>query len=907
MSRERVVRHAERLYAWLFRGLPAELVSEHGMEARSDFGVMVRRSRGGVAGIAWTLVRAALDVARRMPVEHWRSRAERRRTPVADAGTGGGEGGGRGGGDRFRDGLTGLAQALRALRRRPGYTAIAVVTLGLGIGANVALFTVVDSVLLRPLAYPESERIVQIRHHAPGINLPELNNAPGLIDLYRREARTLESVTVVNVVEANLFGDDRPSRVRIVSTDMEFFDVFGTRPLLGRAFDAADVQRDASPVAILMYGTWQTRFGGDPSILGQRIELDGESTEIIGVMPRGFAYPDARTVALVPEYLDLSDGFSSFGLRGFGRIADGSTLEAARVEITGLQRRLPDVWTDVQPEFLERAGWSVTVDRLRDLTVEDIERALWVLFGTVGIVLLIAGANVANLFLVRAESRRREVAIRSALGATRRRLASTFLAESLLLGAGGGLIGIVMALAGIRVLVAAGPAGLPRLEEIGVDGLSLLFAALLSVVAGVILGALPMLGPARGSDAGTLREGGRTSTAGRGRLRARNLLIMSQVAMALVLLIGSGLMLRSVVRLGHANAGIDPKGVTTVGIAWGEGDRADAARFYDRVLEQAAAIPGVESIGAVNALPLDPHGLNGGSFHIVSRPTAEDEIPSTAMYSAVTPGFFETLRIDLVEGRYPQRADQTGGPPVVWISERFAREQFPDGALGERIWFGADTLPAEIVGVVGDVRTWGMREDEGLMAYFPLTTSASVDLGLMNFVLRTRGDAGAMVQAMRQTVSRIDPRVPLTTVRTMDQVLASSVAELSFTMVLLAIAAVVALMLGAVGLYGVISWVVAQRRHEMGVRIALGARPADVRDMVVRQGLQVTLAGIAIGIVCALGATRILASLLFEVSATDPLTFIATPMLLTGVGALAAWLPARRAAAADPLQAMRQE
>jgi predicted permease len=893
------------VYAWLLRGLPSDLLDDYGSEARSDFARTVRgaNARSGGAGVIGVLVQAAVDVLRRMPIEHWRTYRVRRALT-----TGSGRASGRARGDMMSDFANEVWQAARALLRRPGYAAAAVLTLGLGIGANVAIFTVVNTVLLRPLSYPESERIVQIRHHAPGLRLPELNNSPGLIELYREEATTLQVVTATHIHDANLTGGgSQPARVRVVEADVEFFDVFGTRPMLGRAFAPIDVTRDAAPVAILMHDAWRSRFGGDERVIGSRIELNGESTEVIGVMPKAFVYPDPETVALVPGWLNTEQGFGAFGIRGLARIRQGATLESARAELTVLQGRIPERWTDLTPGFLEGAGWTVSVNTLRDLTVEDIERALWVLFGTVGLVLLIAGANVANLFLVRAEARQREMAIRSALGANRRRLASTFISESLLLGIGGGVVGAALAWSGVGLLVSTGPTGLPRLHEIGIDATALAFGAVLSLAAGILLGAMPLTGRHAASMASTLREGGRTATAGRARHRARNLLIISQVAMALVLLAASGLMLRSVLRLAAVDPGVDPEGVLTVGVAFGDtGDPGAVATFYDRVLEEIAAIPGVESVGAINALPLAPVGLNGGSFDIESRPRPDDAIPPTAMYSVVMPGFFETAGIDVLEGRYPERRDHTGGAPVTWISETFAREHFPDGALGERIQFN-DTSWNEIVGVVSDVRTFGLREDVGRMAYLPISTAAIADRDLMHVVVRTRADAAALLPSIRNAVARVNAGVPLTSVRTMDEVVASSMAQMSFTVVLLGIAAAVALLLGAIGLYGVISWVVAQRTHEMGVRIALGARPADVHAMVVRQGVALTVAGIAVGLAGALAATRLLSSLLYDVSAWDPLTFTLVPLVLLAVSLAAAWLPARRAAAADPLASMRAE
>ncbi len=800
-----------------------------------------------------------------------------------------------------------LRLAARMLWRRPGYAAIAMLTLGLGIGANVAIFTVVNSVLLRPLPWPGSDRIVQIRHHAPGLQMQQLENSAATLTLYRESARTIEHVAGLRMQQTNLTGVDPPTRVQVVATGPEFFDVFATRPVLGRAFQPQDVREGAAPVAILMYDTWRTRFGGDPAVLGRHIDFDGMSTEIVGVMPRGFTWPDPHTVALLPLYVDPAVDFGMFGMRGLARLAPGATVASARREITALQRRIPDRFPDMTQDFLDRAGWSVSLDRLRDVETADIAPSLWVLFGTVGLVLLIAGANVANLFLVRAESRQRELAVRAALGGSRWRLARVFLAESTLLGAAGGVAGFVLALLGVRALVAFGPGQLPRLHEVRVDATVVGFGAALSLLAGLALGMLPLPRTRRASLTATLRDGGRGATAGRERYRARRLLIVLQVSLALVLLVGTGLMLRSVLRLRAVDPGIHAGDVLTVGVSRGAGDPAAARVFYQSVLDRIGAIPGVIRVGATNALPL-AGGFKLGSFQIESKPRTETEVPPVTMFCVVTPGFFESLGIPLRAGRAPEASDQEGDAPVAWVNEMFAEQYLDRHALGEHVRLeGPDSTWLEIAGVVGDVRMFGLKEPVRPMMYVPMSSRAPADIKLMSFAIHSAQAPGVLLAAVRQAIAAVDRNVPITSARTMDDIIAASVASASFTVLLLGIASVVALVLGGVGLYGVIAYVVSQRRQEMGLRIALGARPAEVRAMVVRQGLTVTLVGVGIGLPAALALTRLLASLLFEVSARDPLTFAVVPVVLIAVGWLAAWLPARRAAAVSPLLALRED
>jgi putative ABC transport system permease protein len=800
-----------------------------------------------------------------------------------------------------------LKYAARALARRPAYAAVAAITLAFGIGANVAIFSVVNAVLLRSLPYPDANRIVTVRHHAPGINMPELQSSPGLIQHYRESSRTLISVAGYQVRSGNLTGYGQPERVRTIAVTSEFFDALAVRPALGRAFDRRDAQQRSPQVCILTDTIWRSRFGAESNIVGRRVQLDGHSIEIVGVMPSQFVFPDADTRLLVPLWLDPQREFGAFGARTVARLAPGVSLVAAREELAALQRRIPERFPDLTKETLDRFGWSVTLEPLRDSVIRNFATPLWLLSGSVALVLLIAGANVANLFLVRAESRQREMALRAALGGSRSRVAWTFLAESLLLAAVGGAFGSLLAMVGVRLLVTYGPPQLPRLQEIAVDPASLAFAALVSLLAGLVLGLVAIPALTRRSFAVALRDGGRGHTVGPQKHRVRQLLIVGQVSMALVLLVGSGLMLRSIARLSAIDPGFTIDGLLTAGVSLGrEPDRARILAFYDRVLAEVAGLPGVTSVGASNSLPIEAGSMNGSSFAIESRPIPRNQISPVTMYQVITAGYFETLGMSVRAGRPPTRSDAVPGRSVMWVNESFARRFLDNRAIGERIQLDDHWL--EIVGVVNDVRTFGLREDIRPMAYLPLGTPVtSVTLDVMQLVIRSAASPASLGPALRPALDRVDASVPLTRIRTMDDIVAASFAQTSFTMTLLAIAATVALVLGVVGLYGVISYVVSQRTQEIGVRLALGAQPADVRGMVLRQGLSVALIGIVAGLGVAAIATRVMGSLLFEVSARDPATFAAVALVLMVVSALATYLPARKAAAIDPLEALRHE
>lgn len=903
------VRVAVRFYTWLTRLLPDALYREYGRDMIADFAAVARAShcQGGSARVWRALARASWDVVRGGASEWWVERFARRPAMVSGVPA-----------ERMKIGdemvnwLQEFRLAARSLAQRPGFTLTVVLTLALGIGANVAIFTIVNSILIRPLPYPESEQIVWIRHHAPGIQLPVLENSPGTLAVYEDHARSFSALAAVRQGQRNLAGGREPARIDVVETTPSLFDVLRVRPLLGRALVDDDARPGAASVAVLTHGAWSVYFGRSPDVIGRMVQLNDVTTEIVGVMPASYAYPSPETAALLPFQPDRREGFGSFGIGGMARLAPGTGLAAAQQEVTALQSRIPELFPDDVPqEFLDGIGWSASVRTLRDTAVEDAQTALWIVLGTVGFLLLVACASVANLFLVRAEARQREIGIRMALGAARGRIAATFLYESVLVGVAGGVWGTVAALLAVRALVAAGPSQLPRLQEISIDGTVLLFAALVSIGAGLIFGVLPlarqMTRPLFG-----LVSASRGHTAGVERQRARKLLIVTQIALALVLLTGAGLMLRSLHRLRAVDPGFAADDVLTVGISYGmQRSKDEAALLTRQVLDQVRALPGVVSAGATNALPLDPSAdNNGGSFYIQSRPREEGALPPVAMYAIVTDGLHETMRTRLLEGRALERSDEEHQRRVMLVNRTFARLFLDGNAVGERISFAgqADTAWHEIVGVVADVRTFGLREDVRAMAYLPITTPVTgARPTVMSVVARTSGDPTALAPQVREIVRRVQPDVPLTSARTMRNITGAALAETSFMVMILCVAALVALVLGAVGLYGVIGYVVSQRTKEIGVRIALGAVPANVRRMVLVQGLGLAGIGAAIGIAGAVLLSQLLEAVLFEVDSRDPATFIVVATVLLAVSALATYMPARRASRVSPLEALRAE
>jgi putative ABC transport system permease protein len=902
-------------YALLLRTMPRGYRAAFGRASLADMREILmeaRRFRGHTVG--GTMLRACLDLIVRLPGE-WM--AALRPEPALNERNGAYTR--LGVGERMMNVMRELRVAARTLAKRPGFATVAILTLALGIGANVAIFSIVNAVLLQPLPYEDSGQIVEFRHHAPGLDLPELMNSEGILGLYADNADFYEATAAYGRGSANLTGGDEAVRVDVVSVSPEIFDVLRVQPFMGRPFNGEDVgPGDTSPVALLMFDTWTARFGSDPGVLGRTIEMDGTSVEIVGVMPRGFAFPDPDVDLFTAMYLDPDGAFGTFGTRAVSRMVPGMTARVAQARMTEILALIPDRFEGIDAEFIESAGFSVSVETLRDRIVVDVESILWIILGTVGFVLLIACANVANLFLVRAESRQKEMAVRTAMGAGRRSVAASFMSESLLLGVGGGILGVIIANAGISALLAV--SDLPRASEVTLGAAPLGLAALLSVVTGLLFGAIPMTQYARTGFAAALRDGARGSTHGRERHHARNLLVATQLALGLVLLVGSGLMLRSFAELRAVDLGIEPEGVLTLGLNRNRGEDPEiAARFFQDAADRVAALPGVAMVGVTTNLPLSSGGSNGGSFYIESRPRPEDALPPVALYHAVGPSYWSSLDIPVVAGRSMERADWEEPRAVVWVNESFADTYFDGDAVGERVAWdegpdeeGENTPWAEIVGVVGNVREFGLAdEDLRPNAYFPLLVDRTANVEITSAYLTIKMVEGqdplSIAAGAEAAIRTLAPQVPITATRTMDEIVSDAMEATSVTMVILAIATAMALFLGAIGLAGVISYVVGQRTREIGVRVALGAEASDVSGMILRQSMMVIGAGTILGLVGAFGLTRLMEAILFEVSSTDPLTFLAAPVVLVAVSLVATWFPVRRASRVDPMEALRAE
>jgi len=810
----------------------------------------------------------------------------------------------------------------RGFRRSPGFVLLTVLTLGVGIGANAAIFSVVDAVLIRPLPYPEPERVVAVWHTAPGIGMPQFEQSDATYVLYRKENRVLEDLGIFWDGSVTLTGGQEPERLRASGATASVFHVLRIQPAVGRTLQAADEKTGAEPVAVLSHGLWRRRFGGDRGVIGQVLRIDGVSRRVVGVMPAGFHFPEQETELWIPMTIDpakLQPG--NFNYDAIGRLRPGVTPARAARELSALVFRIPEEnpSSQISRGMIESAKMAVLVHPLRDDVVGDVQRILWVLLGSVGVILIIACANVANLFLVRAEGRQREVAVRTALGGSRGDIARLFLSESVILALLGGALGLALAEAGVRLLVSLRPEGIPRLDEIGVDGTVLAFTVGLSILSGLLFGLFAVLRYGRPELIASLKDGGRGGTAGRERHRARNALVVVQVALALILLICAGLMTKSFWRLRHVDQGIDPRGVLTLALSLPETEYRDAsarALFVRGLLEKVRALPGVTSAGIVSVLPLSGGGSTSG-YSFEDIPLPPDAVPPILGTRYASPEYFRTLGIPLLEGQLFRPLDPARRSDEVIVSQALARRFWPGkSALGKRLVQGLRTTKRwhTVVGVVGSVREDGLEKEPKESVYYPvLRTLAGDDVATdgapsdFTLVVRGRGEPSALAAPVRGVIRSLDPNLPVARVRPMADVVARSMARTSFTMLLLVIAAAVALLLGSVGIYGVIAYIVSQRTREIGVRMALGAKREDVEKMVLRQGFVLAVTGVGVGLAGALAVTRLMQALLFEVSPFDPLTFAAVPVLLALVALLASWLPARRAASVHPLAAIRYE
>lgn len=816
-----------------------------------------------------------------------------------------------------------LRQVLRRLWRAPTFTCITLITLAVGVGANTAVFSVLQGVLLKPLPYPHPDELVGVWHLAPGLGLNNVNMAPSNYFIYREQNRTFEDIGVYQGDSVNITGVAEPEHVPAVDVTDGVLPVLGVSPMLGRWFNRTDDTPGSPETVLLTYGYWLRKFGGDRSAVGRTITVDGKPRQIIGVMPQQFQFLDWETPALIlPIRFDRNKtALGQFSYDGIARLKPGVKLPQANGDVA---RMIPTVWES----FPSPPGFSITlfkkaqlapnVQSLKQDVVGDVGKLLWILMGSIGMVLLIACANAANLLLVRAEGRQQEFAIRSALGASRRRISGELLLESMVIGLCGGTLGLALAYGALRLLVALAPAGLPRVTEIGINIPVLAFTLTASLLASLLSGMIPVVRYA-GSRLGTgLREGGRALSQGKERHRTRNVLVVIQVGLAFVLLICSGLMIRTFRALTHVNPGFsDPDQVQTLRLMIPEAEVKDdekVVRMEEEIMRKIAAIQGVSSVSMANSVPMD-----GGQWHdpvfAQDHNYGEGEMPPLRLFKFVAPGLFQTLRVPMVVGRDFTWTDIYDKHPVAIVSENFAREYWgnPANALGKRIRVSTKDDWREIVGVVGDVHDEGMNKDAPKITYWPIYVTrfesdmVHVSRWLEFAISSPRAGSESLMKEVRPAVWSVDANLPLADVRTMGYYYTKSMARTSFTLVMLAIAGGMALLLGTVGLYGVIAYSVTQRTREIGIRIALGAQRNKITSMFVRQGLILAGVGMAFGLVVSVVTTRLLASLLFHVMPKDPMTYIVVCVGLALAAALASYLPSRRTAAVDPVEALRAE
>jgi putative ABC transport system permease protein len=811
--------------------------------------------------------------------------------------------------------LQDLRYAGRLLARSPGFTLLTALTLALGIGGSAGIFSVVDSVLLRPLDYQDSGRLMFIHSQFPVLQSPRFwVSSPEYFE-FRRLNHSFENVGAYATGEVNVAGRETPARVSAVGVTATLLQTLGVRPQLGDLIAPEQDRPGAEPVALLGDGLWRRAFGADRGIVGRRIQVDGQTCTVVGVMPPGFDVGQQKAELFMPLAFDPANPGPRGGhyLFMIGRLKQGVTLEQARADLEGMLQR----WGD---EVKEKHVPNTTTHRyvilpLLEDTVGNTRPALRILAGAVALLLIIACANVANLLLARAEARQKEIAVRTALGAGRGRLLRQFLTESVVLSLLGGLAGLALAYWGVKLLVATNPDAIPRVGEVGLDGRVLLFTLAVSLLTGLLFGLAPALHARAGTFFASLKEGGQRSTANSARQLLRRTLVVVEVALAAALVIAGGLLIRSFLALQHVDPGFEPEGVLTFQVSLPEAvykEPTQITSFYQRLLDRLQSLPGVETAAAMDGLPPRRDASRNDTV-FEGLPETEEGPPHNVDYwMFATPGYLDVMKIRLVSGRWFTPADTAGAAPVAVINEAMAKVFWPGrNPIGQRVRHPFDGMPfMTIVGIVADVKQGGLDQPAGTELYFSYPQSPETAGGApnsMNVIVRTSKDPRSLAPAVRKAVHDLDPALPVSKLRPLNDVLYESVAGPRFLTLLVGLFAAIALTLAAVGTYGVLSYAVEQRTQEIGVRMALGAQPGKVLGMILSQGGRLVALGLGLGIALALGLRQVFASVLYGVQATDLLTLASVVLILAAVAFVACYVPARRATRVDPLMALRRE
>jgi putative ABC transport system permease protein len=806
----------------------------------------------------------------------------------------------------------------RTLRNKPGFTLIAILTLALGIGANTAIFSVVHAVLLRPLAFKAPEQLVRVTGDFQKINVEDVGlSVPELFD-YRDRSDLFQQISGIYPIDANITWVDQPERVEALLVDTNYFSILGVDAQLGRVFQQEDYQPGIAEVAVISDGLWRRRYGADPNVIGKKFRLDNDLYVIVGVAPPDFRHPGRGLQTEVEVWAPTGWIASPFGeprrtayfmAGAIARLKPGITVASAQSQLDAFAEHLRKEYPNDYPE---KSGWTPRVASLHEDLVGNVRPALLVLLGAVAFVLLIACANVANLLLARAAARHREIAIRRALGAGRLRLVRQLLTESLLLSLTGGALGILIAVWSIDALVKLSPTNIQRLGNVSVNGAVLGFTLAISLLTGLIFGLVPAVQASNPDLQETLKDAARGTTAGAHRSRLRNLMIVSEFALALMLLISAALLMRSFWRLQNVDPGFAAENVLTARLWLPQPNlpetgpyfkHSSRVAFYKQVLDRLAALPGVEMVGGTTRLPFDGN-RSSASFFIESQSTESTEV-NLAQIAATSPGYFGAIGIPLIRGRLFTEQEDENAPGAIVVNQSFAQKFFPnEEALGKRIKLGRQSQWLTIIGIVRDVKNEGLDVEARPQMYRSILQASNL---LLTLVIRTAANPSSLSQAVRSEVRSVDPDMPVFGIQTMEEVMANAVVQRRFAMVLLGMFALIALALSSVGIYGVIAYSVGQRTHEIGVRMALGASSRNVLQLIMLQGVKLTLLGVAVGIAGALAVTRFLAFLLFGITATDPITFAGITLLLLIVALAACYVPARRAMKVDPIIALRHE